>query len=279
MKNFIAYILLLFLINSTLKAQIGFSIDTTTGCNSLNVNVADTNNLSGFQYRIWNFGDGDTASSQTITHQYDTAGIYTLTLIIKTNSDSLTASKNIIVRKRPVASFEIKTFGNKSVFGDTLYFSYNKIVHKSTSAIDTLPYHYTWIFDNDTLADTSATITKMYETAGEHNVSLIVEAFNQCSDTATQSYTIEDEILIPNIFTPNGDGMNDIFYAQTDGEKLYELNIFSRFGTLVYTITSTKVWWDGRTHAGEELTPGTYYYVLKEVDGDKVIKGSVYLSR
>jgi gliding motility-associated-like protein len=280
MKIFILNTILFLLMLANTKAQqIGFSTDTTLGCNQLEVLFNDTNALSGIQYRIWDFADGSTDTSRSVSHTFNSPGIYNVKLTIRTSNDSLSCSKQIIVREKPVANFSITTFGNKTAFGDTLYFSFNKIKHKSISQTDSLPVTYTWIFDSDTLPDTANVIIHTYKEAGEHTVRLIVSAFNACLDSAVNNYTIKDEIFLPNIFTPNSDGINDIFYAQTDGEKTYELTIFSRYGSVVYTITATKVWWDGRTSAGEEVTPGTYFYVLKEINGDTVIKGTVYLSR
>ncbi len=281
MKNIKLLLIVFSLISALSNAQqIGFVADTSIGCNTLQVNFSDTNNISNIVYRMWNFGDNSANdSTQNVTHTYDTTGVFTVTLIIKTSTDSLFSTKTITVRKRPIVSFFLKTYGNKTVNGDTLYYSFNKINHISNIIGDTLPYAYTWIIDADTLIDTTANIVKIYQKTGEHNAGLVVSAFGMCSDTSFQTFTIKNEVFLPNIFTPNGDGINDVFYAQTDGTKTYELTIFSRYGSVVYTITAQKVWWDGRTSAGEEASQGTYFYVLKEIDGDTVIKGNVYLGR
>ena len=122
-------------------------------------------------------------------------------------------------------------------------------------------------------------MVKQYQQVGKFNTTLIVSAFNGCADSLKKDLEIVEKNFLPNIFTPNGDGQNDIFYAQTDGITPYELTIFSRYGTIIYISKGTKVWWDGRTSAGEEVVPGTYYYVLKPQSGDSLQKGTVFLSR
>jgi len=278
MGRLILAFLLIFSIVGYSQISIGFTADTTLGCDSLTVQFTDTTNQTGITSRVWDFGDSETDTNITVSHTYDNVGVYTikLTLTTSTNIDSIT--KIITVRKKPNVDFISSKYANYTLT-DTLYFSYSKIYHKSISVIDTFQYNYTWIFDGDTLVDTTSAIVKQYQQAGKYNTTLIVSAFSGCADSLKKELEIVEQNFLPNIFTPNGDGQNDIFYAQTDGVTPYELTIFSRYGTIVYVSKGTKVWWDGRTSAGEEVVPGTYYYVLKPQGGDVIQKGTVFLSR
>uniref|UniRef100_UPI0026183E7E MBG domain-containing protein n=1 Tax=uncultured Tenacibaculum sp. TaxID=174713 RepID=UPI0026183E7E len=98
---------------------------------------------------------------------------------------------------------------------------------------------------------------------------------------------IPENIEFPNVFTPNGDGVNDVFEIK-DLEKKYpnfEIQFFDRNGSNLYKYKhngdtrSTPIWWDG-TYKGEKLPTGTYYFSLNYNNGDKEPKATwVFLNR
>lgn len=254
------------------------TVDTSLGCDVLTVQFDDVSNQTGVVSRLWDFGDGDTDTSISISHTYDMYGVYTASLTLSSLTETKTTTEIITVRQKPIAEILSSKYANYTLT-DTLYFSYGKLYHKSISEIDSLDYNYTWVLASDTLVDTTSAVVKQYNKLGKYNVSLIVTAFGTCADSTVAEVSIEEANFLPNIFTPNGDGQNDIFYAQTDGITAFELTIFSRYGSIVYISKGTKVWWDGRNSAGEEVVPGTYYYVLQSQSGDQIQKGTVFLSR
>ena len=82
----------------------------------------------------------------------------------------------------------------------------------------------------------------------------------------------EGSLVIPNVFTPNGDSVNDIFRVK--GFNISEFNcvIFDRWGLQMYAWDGLKNGWDGRVN-GNDVPDGTYFYIInaKNIDG-KVIK-------
>lgn len=74
---------------------------------------------------------------------------------------------------------------------------------------------------------------------------------------------------VPNVFTPNGDDVNDYFEVTTDGIKVYELTVFTRTGTRIFHSLSTRIFWDGKSIGGEELPEGVYYYVIEQEGGSE----------
>ena len=84
--------------------------------------------------------------------------------------------------------------------------------------------------------------------------------------------TIEDcepsDIIIPNVFTPNGDGSNDMFTVE--GTNLVSVNcvIYNRWGQLMYSWDNVKGAWDGRTLSGSIVPDGTYFYIVKAKGND-----------
>jgi len=79
--------------------------------------------------------------------------------------------------------------------------------------------------------------------------------------------TVDSELDVPNVFSPNGDGNNDYFEVTTNGITVYEFTVFTRSGSRVYHSLSPRIFWDGKSVGGEELSEGVYYYVIEE-EGD-----------
>lgn len=79
-----------------------------------------------------------------------------------------------------------------------------------------------------------------------------------------QNTVAQEVITIPNVFTPNNDGINDEFKVNLNGNtaKSYHISIFSNWGTLVFNAANSNIHWDGRTTSGMKATEGAYFYVL-----------------
>lgn len=87
--------------------------------------------------------------------------------------------------------------------------------------------------------------------------------------------------FIPNAFTPNGDGLNDIFKPITDGNQEFTFTIFNRWGQLVFQTSNPNDGWDG-TYEGHEEEMGVYVYELRTVFTNgrvKTAQGNVTLIR
>lgn len=93
--------------------------------------------------------------------------------------------------------------------------------------------------------------------------------------------TSVSELMVPNVFTPNGDQLNDYFEVPTDGSTVFEFTIFTRTGTRIYHSSSPRIYWDGKSLEGKELPEGIYYYVIEEVEGTpgEGKAGFIYLFR
>ena len=90
---------------------------------------------------------------------------------------------------------------------------------------------------------------------------------------------LEFEGLITNLFTPNGDGINDTWFIKDIGKyPESEVFVYNIYGKLVYTKKGYTNDWQG-TYNGADLPDGTYYYVLRFEDNDKISKGSLDILR
>jgi len=86
-------------------------------------------------------------------------------------------------------------------------------------------------------------------------------------------------ITMPNVFTPNGDGVNDLFapIATSVLGACAELSVYTRWGQRVFTSQGNNLHWDGRSIAGEQAVAGTYFYVF--TTGGTTLTGHVTLIR
>jgi gliding motility-associated-like protein len=90
-----------------------------------------------------------------------------------------------------------------------------------------------------------------------------------------------DSIIAPNVFTPNGDGDNDIFEVTSREGNVVSLKIYTRTGVLVFSIEAKRCCWDGCSLGGQKMANGVYYYTAEVRDlSPKISKsGFVHLYR
>jgi gliding motility-associated-like protein len=113
----------------------------------------------------------------------------------------------------------------------------------------------------------------------------VTPAYNGCTGTA-KSYVItvmpfEKDLFVANVFTPNGDGRNDILYVRSNYIKTIEMRIFNQYGRQIEVITDPKKGWDGK-YKGTPQPVGVYMYTLKATmtNGTNIqLKGNVTLLR
>jgi gliding motility-associated-like protein len=137
-----------------------------------------------------------------------------------------------------------------------------------SNSSDTLFTSYSWIFGDGGFSSASNP-QHIYNQDGVYQVQLIgLTPNNTCNDTATITITVipEIEINVPNIFTPNGDNVNEVFLINTVGLKELHVDIFDRWGLKVGEINGINGIWDGY-----ENSEGTYYYILTAKGYDDLI--------
>lgn len=110
---------------------------------------------------------------------------------------------------------------------------------------------------------------------------LVVTSANGCKAQAFTSIVIADFLYIPDAFSPNGDGLNEMWELQkTEKYPDFEVYIYSRWGELVfYNREGHKNFWDGK-YLGNKVLPGVYSYVIKTTDAAQKIpnrQGAVWV--
>ena len=122
-----------------------------------------------------------------------------------------------------------------------------------------------------------------YSDTGSYVMELLVETQFGCTDTI--SYTVKVEpnftFYIPNSFTPNADGVNEYFYGTGEYISSYQMEIYDRWGELIFQTSDMERKWDG-SYKGKQVQQGQYVYKFYITDwknhGYQYV-GSVYLHR
>jgi gliding motility-associated-like protein len=126
--------------------------------------------------------------------------------------------------------------------------------------------NWVWNLGDENTETGIATLQHIYTTPGIYTVLMTVTDSLGC--TGTYSTTIDvvyppSWIVVPNVFTPNNDGDNDLFLIRSYSLSSLNVKIYDRWGVYLAELNGIEEGWDGRTAAGEMAVNGTYYYMLK----------------
>ncbi len=209
----------------------------------------------------WNFGDNrDTSGILTPTHCYTSPGAYTV-IFSCTDGNGCTGAdtlKNLVnVYTKPHAAF---SYGPQPLIQGTVLNFTNQTSNGSA---------YFWNFGDPTSGGDTSSLTNPSHTfndsAGKYCI-LMVAYNSNCIDSVVQCIemnhicTFPDSL--PNIFTPNHDGINDIFTVNTAGLSQLYCTLYNRWGMKIYDYNAIETGWDGRTFADNVAPAGTYYYTF-----------------
>ena len=95
-------------------------------------------------------------------------------------------------------------------------------------------------------------------------VGLFININNFEAQTVVMFDTIDSisHIILPNVFTPNFDSINDVFKPYLDEITEVNFSIFNRYGNVIFETKRVNGFWDGRTTSGEPCTDGVYFCIL-----------------
>ncbi len=139
-----------------------------------------------------------------------------------------------------------------------------------------------YIWNPSTLLNNSTSLSPTtYPSQSTTAYQLSVTTDEGCKAYASSWIRVKKKLYLPNAFTPNGDGLNDVFRIPPGGFlKLISFSIFDRWGNVVFMTYNVNAGWDGR-YKGIKKDPGTYLYLIQAYDGNEkiLLKGSVTLIR
>lgn len=234
----------------------------------------DSSTVSGASISSWNwnFGDATTGITQSPLHVYPGGGSYLTTLIVHTSQGCIdTASQTVNVLPGPAAGFSADDY--TAVLYQNIHFS-----DQSSGAVSWL-----WNFGDSSVDSTSSVQnpTHVYTKSGFYDVCLYAIDANGCTDTLCKAEAISAPPSVPNGFSPNGDGQNDVFYVYGGPFKKLLFRVYNNWGELVFESNNQAKGWDGKRN-GIDQAVGVYVYTvvgITEDDEEHTISGDVTLLR
>lgn len=238
--------------------SVEFSTYPTADCEAGIVDFQNLSFISSFDNVIswdWDFGDGYSGNGYTTSHIYDDEGVYYVTLSVETEqgcSDSFGENLSIGFLQKPIPNFS---------------FTIDSCTHEVTFLNESLQAdEYVWYLDGEISEEISPEME--IDVGNIYDITLVAsnefcteEYSEQINYNAEQVYK---HVIVPNVFTPNGDFENDELIIQGLNEcESASLKVYNRWGAEVYHTLSPLVEpWNGFNHSNE-VVEGVYYYVLE----------------
>lgn len=249
-----------------------FTSDFREGCPPLKVwfqAISDRNNDT----YVWDFGNGETGSGKSITSEYLSTGTYSVKLTITNQYGCVIdtfAANYITVHPVPTADFELDKY--ETTIFDPTFMCTNLSVGSS---------QFQWNFgapDQPNNSTTFANPMHTYVKAGEYDITLVaINDFN-CEDRITKKVVVHPDYLlyIPNAFTPDGNGVNDVFQPKGLGilNTPYKMEIYDRWGELVFVSEEFEEGWRGQIKGTMNKAKNDVYVykiVVKDLSGKEHI--------
>lgn len=215
------------------------------------VATGDFNAGASIQWILGGSSVPPTSTDSVVTVQFAGPGTHEVTLTVAQNNCSGFYTDNVVNYGQPDASFTAdppspQPLGTAVTFTDT---------SDPNGGVITA---WDWTMSGNSFAESAPVANWDANEPGTYNVTLTVTTADGCSDIAEMEYEIPYQpIVIPNVFSPNGDGHNDVFEISNVQYTTNELTIYGRWGNKVYETLNYKNTWNG-----DGVPDGTYYYVL-----------------
>ena len=122
---------------------------------------------------------------------------------------------------------------------------------------------YFWDFGDGTVGNLTNPVVE-YNMYGDFLITLVASNAVGCSDTAYSSVsTVDTSIEVPNVFSPNGDLINDLFIISEPSIENIKGQVYNRWGQLLHEAIGPSFFWDGISSAGLEVPAGCYFFSLE----------------
>lgn len=220
---------------------------------------------------VWDFGDGTISTLESPTHLYTKAGVYTVHVTLNTDNfciknRSFTVKNMITIHPKPTTQLEatprLITVANNTVLLSSLV----------EGAIKCKIY----FGDGDSINDCHS--WHSYPADGTYIVTLITENAYGCKDTAKISIESDAQFWIPNTFTPNYDGKNDMFLPVVERVNYFHMAIYNRWGNRIFESYNPKVGWDG-TYKGMRCQEDVYTWKIEFTNAGEQSSEKDYVGR
>jgi len=280
MGNFYKFTFIILLSLRAVAQVPSITITSTTSVfctgTSQGFSVASTQSLTAYSWSVVParyVAYESSVSDAAVTFTPSNPGTYTVILRAATTESTYLVTKTFNVTRSASASF------NASLSGQGFP---SKLTLTNYSSNSLKNY---WIFDgNVNEKDSSATVIKNYPASGNYSVLLIAIGLNGCNDQSVYTFRVADSsgVTLPNVFSPNNDGINDIFRPEARGIVNLNAWVYNRNGVIITSWDKVSGFWDGHTTSGEPCTAGEYFVVVEATgfDGKQYkLKGNITLIR
>ncbi len=266
-----------------------FFVDRTRACPPATFHFTENTPDQGQSY-LWEFGDGGFSVAKNPSHTYQQSGYYDVSLTVWSEWGcplKVTNTNMIRLWPKPRAEF-IATPEVMSVLNAQVVF---------TNLSDDANIYFWYFGDGETSLWTDIAPIHNYNAPGEYDITMIARNSYECMDTAVKRILIYDEVTFyaPTAFSPNGDGINDMFYVSGHGinPNDFVISIYDRWGNIVfvsekyYADQPYRMAWDGTRKGsailGDPILPNgayTWYCFFSDINGNPHEEtGVVYIVR
>ncbi|HRG53425.1 MAG TPA: gliding motility-associated C-terminal domain-containing protein [Bacteroidia bacterium] len=252
-------------INATPTANTSSISANGSHCGTKTGSVTGITNVTGANPLLyeWKDANGNIVGTNLILDSVP-PGSYVLKIIDGNGCSTVIGNGNSITIKNEKTVFA--DFVSDITLGDTPLIV--QFTNKSTGTV----VNYNWNFDNGTSSTQKNPLITLNDVK-VHKVCLMIDdGKNECRDTVCRSIEVFDALdlrILPNIFTPNGDGVNDVFKITATGIASVHAEVYNRWGQKEYEWNTIEGGWDGRSATGLQAPDGTYYVILFITSADK----------
>ena len=255
----------------TLLPNVAAYFNVSDNCEKANIIITNSSIL-GTSF-FWNFGNGQTSIEQNPVISYTEAGNYTIYLTLTdSNTCNITSifSQSVEILPYPIAFFET----------DSPYYVYPDIVTFTNLSSDFDAFE--WQFGDGEKDNVNLNPQHVYQKL--YDLKPCLTTWNAyCEDTFCLPIYMDFLPLIgvPNAFSPNQDGVNDIIYVEGIGIESLLFKIYNRWGELVFESNNQSIGWDGTyKDVLQEMEVYTYTVNAVFINGEQaVLKGNITLMR
>ncbi len=235
--------------------ETSFDLNDSQFCTPAYISAINTS-LNGKQF-YWYLNNSLKTQNKNYTDTIIVADDYELMLI---TVDSSTCSVVDTLKK----SFKVGLFSKADYVMKRDSCSLD-VVFENKSSSNNSPF--VWYFGDGDSSNVFSP-SHQYAQTGFYKVTLLYNPGSFCADTLEKLFFIDgdstQEVKIPNVFTPNNDGINDCFQVAGISAKCdeYYIKIFNRWGNVVYENTDGTHCWNGKSQVGVDIPEGVYYYIM-----------------
>lgn len=249
-----------------LKAPFGQISDDVQACEGdtvlpkITFTGANTNAPYTFLYAV----NGDTmqittsnnTNDTTIAFPTDTSGVYNVELI-QVDDDNcfrvINKFATVTIYDTPIPDFDATSYTGEP--GDEITLQNTSSDENAIEWFHYLEHYTSW--------GSQENFSHVFNESGDHQITLLAEN-DHCEDSITKTITIlpkEASYILPNVFTPNGDGTNDLLDFHFENVKKLDLVILNRWGNVIYETDDPQAPWNGKiNNSGAQCDDGTYFY-------------------